>query len=386
MRGFVAVIETRETPAPASAAAAGPPSRREPARFFVPGPSWVREEVLRAMTAHPLPHRGAEFKARYASVAARLPALFRTAGDVLIASGSGTLAMQASIASLVGREVLHLTNGAFSERWHAISVSLGKQADRVSAPWGEPVDPGAVRGALRWKRYEAVAVAHSETSTGVLNPVAAIARVVREESDALVLVDAVSSLGGTAVETDAWDLDLVLTSSQKALALPPGLALFTLSDRAAERAAAVPGRGWYTDLLRYRDDHRVGGTTITTPCEPVVFALDHQLAAIEAEGIEQRWERHRRMAETTRAWAEERGLGLAAAEGFRSPTVTCLRPPEGVAAPDLVARARARGWTLGGGYGAWKESTFRIGHMGDVGPDDLSALLDVLDEVLEEGS
>jgi len=209
---------------------------------------------------------------------------------------------------------------------------------------------------------------------------------VREESDALVLVDAVSSLGGAPVETDAWEVDLVLTSTQKALALPPGLALFTLSERAAERAAAVSGRGWYTDLLRYRDDHRVGGTTITTPCEPVFFALDCQLEAIGAEGIEARWERHRRMAATAQEWAAGRGFALAAAEGFRSPTVTCLRPPEGLAAPELVRRARARGWTLGGGYGAWKESTFRIGHMGDVGPSDLAALLEALEEVLDEGS
>ena len=386
MRGFDAVIETREIPASTPGAATERPAGTGPARYFVPGPSWVRDEVLQAMTAHPLPHRGADFKARYASVAGRLPALFRTAGEVMVASGSGTLAMQASIASLVGRDVLHLTNGAFSERWHAISVSLGKEADRVAAPWGEPVEPDLVRRALRRKRYEAVAVAHSETSTGVLNPVAAIARVVREESDALVLVDAVSSLGGAPVETDAWDIDLVLTSTQKALALPPGLALFTLSERAAERAATISGRGWYTDLLRYRDDHRVGGTTITTPCEPVVFALDEQLRAIEAEGVETRWERHRRMAETTQAWAEERGVGLAAAEGFRSPTVTCLRPNGGFAAPELVRRAKARGWTLGGGYGAWKESTFRIGHMGDVGPADLAALIEVLDAVLEEGS
>ena len=386
MRGSDAVIEARATAPSPAAAAAGRTAGAGPARFFVPGPSWVREEVLHAMTAHPLPHRGAEFRQRYARVAARLPALFRTAGDVLVASGSGTLVMQAAVVSTVERDVLHLTNGAFSERWHAISVALGKEADRVAAPWGEAVEPDLVRRALRRKRYEAVALAHSETSTGVLNPVAEIARLVREESDALVLVDAVSSLGGAPVETDAWEVDLVLTSTQKALALPPGLALFTLSERAAERAAAVSGRGWYTDLLRYRDEHRAGGTTITTPCEPVVFALDRQLEAIEAEGIETRWERHRRMAATAQEWAAGRGFALAAAEGFRSPTVTCLRPPEGLAAPELVRRARARGWTLGGGYGAWKESTFRIGHMGDVGPSDLAALLEALEEVLDEGS
>lgn len=379
------MIEART--APASAPPVAPPraAPAEPARCFVPGPSWVRPEVLRAMTAPPLPHRGAEFKAIYARAAAHLPALFRTAGDVMVASGSGTLVMQAAIASTVERDVLHLTNGAFSERWLAISRALGKEADQLAAPWGEAVDPDAVRRALRTKRYEAVAVAHSETSTGVLNPLAEIARAVRAESDALVLVDAVSSLAGAPVETDAWDLDLVLTSSQKALALPPGIALFTLGERAAGRAAAVARRGWYTDLLRYRDEHR-GGTTITTPCEPVFFALDLQLAAIAAEGVEARWERHRRMAATAQEWAAARGFACAAAAGFRSPTVTCLRPPAGLAAPDLVRRAKARGFLLGGGYGQWKETTFRIGHMGDVGPADLGALLAALDDALAEGS
>jgi aspartate aminotransferase-like enzyme len=386
MRGSEAVTDAHTVlDSAAPSAAARPPAGAQTARVFVPGPSWVRAEVLQAMTEPPLPHRGAEFKARYARVAARLPALFRTAGDVMVASGSGTLAMQAAVASTVERDVLHLTNGAFSERWHAIGLALGKQADRVSAPWGEPVDPELVRRALRRKRYEAVTVAHSETSTGVLNPVAEIARAVREESDALVLVDAVSSLAGAPVETDAWDLDLVLTSSQKALALPPGIALFTLSERAAERAEAVSARGWYTDLLRYRDEHR-GGTTITTPCEPVFFALELQLEAIAAEGVEARWERHRRMAERTREWAAARGLACAAAAGFRSPTVTCLRPPAGVAAPELGRRAKSSGFLLGGGYGEWKETTFRIGHMGDVGPADLEALLAALDDALAEGS
>lgn len=329
-------------------------------------------------------HRSAEFRAIWQSIAARLPAVARTSGDVLIATGSSTLIMEAAIASLVRADVLHLVCGAFSERWFSISRSLGRAPDRLDVPLGEAIDPDVVRAALRVKgrkRYEAVALVHNETSTGVMNPLAEIAAVVRAESDALVLVDAVSSLGGAPVETDAWGIDVVLAGVQKALALPPGLTVFTLSDRAAERAQGVPHRGFYTDLLRYRDKQREGGA-ITTPAIPLVFALDVQLERIRAEGMEARWARHQRLQRRTAAWASERGLTFAAAAGARSSTISCLKPPPGVAAPDVVKAASRAGFTLGGGYGDWKPTTFRIGHMGEVRDADLDALLEALDDVL----
>src|SRR5262249_27112363 len=153
--------------------------------------------------------------------------------------------------------------------WHAISRAAGKSADKVSAPWGQAIDPDLVRTALRRKRYEAVTLVHNETSTGVMSPLADIARAVREESDALLIVDAVSSLGGARVEREAWGIDIVLAGTQTALALPPGLTVFALGERVAERAAKVPHRGYYTDLLRYRDKHREGGF-ITTPAIPLL--------------------------------------------------------------------------------------------------------------------
>ena len=181
-------------------------------------------------------------------------------------------------------------------------------------------------------------VVHNETSTGVMNPLQEIAEVVHQESDALVLVDAVSSLAGAPIETDAWGLDIVLAGTQKALALPPGLTVFSLSERAAGRAAAIEHRGFYTDLLRYRDSHRAGGT-ITTPAIPVLYALDYQLERMHAEGIEQRWERHRTMSELTSDWVLKVGGELPAAPAARSWTVTCLRPPSGISAPMLMIPA-----------------------------------------------
>lgn len=354
----------------------------EPVRFFLPGPTYVRPEVREAMTHPAIGHRGAEFKALYAAVAPRLQQVLRTRGDVLLATGSATLVMESAVVSTVKSSVLNLTCGAFSERWHQICLSWGKAADTVSVPWGEPIDPDLVRAALRRRRYDAVTVVHNETSTGVLNPLAEIARVVREESDALILVDTVSSLGGAPVETDAWDLDVVLAGVQKAMALPPALIVFTFSDRAAKQAETVPHRGFYTDFLRYRDKHRQGGTP-TTPAIPVVFALDRQLDLMLAEGMEPRWERHRALQKLTAAWAAERGFEMASSVGYESPTVSCLRPPESsMTAPALVAALAERGWTIGGGYGIWKPTTLRIGHMGEIRETDLESLFTAIDDVL----
>ncbi len=349
--------------------------------FFLPGPTWVRPDVLATMTGPMIGHRSGAFKVLYASLGPRLQQVYRTEGDVLIATGSATLVMESAIVSTVEEDVLNLTCGAFSERWHAVCRSLGRRADRVEVPWGRAVDPDLVRQALRRKRYEAVTTVHSETSTGVLNPVQEIARIVREESDALVLVDTVSAMAGARVETDDWGLDIVLASSQKAMAVPPGLTLFTFSERAARRAEGIEHRGYYTDFLRYLAQHRKSGT-ITTPALPVLYALDAQLDVILAEGMETRWERHRALQAMTAKWAGAAGLEFASEEGYRSPTISCLRSPSGIEAPELVARLAGRGLVVGGGYGPWKPDTFRIGHMGEVRGTDLEALFGVIDEII----
>ncbi|HRC85663.1 MAG TPA: alanine--glyoxylate aminotransferase family protein [Thermoanaerobaculia bacterium] len=355
---------------------------REPIRFFLPGPSYVLAWVREALTGPVVAHRSASFKAVYASVAERLREVFRTEGEVYTAVGSATLVMESAILSLVPRRVLHLTNGAFSERWHAISLAVGREADRLSVPWGEAVDPDLVRAALARGRYDAVALAHSETATGVLNPLAEIARVVREHSDTLVLVDAVSSLGGTPVETDAWGLDLVLAGVQKGLAAPPGLTAFTFSERAAAQAATIAHRGFYTDLLRYRDYHRTTGSTITTAAVSLFYALERQLGLLAEEGVERRFERHATLRQMTERFAAETGLVYASKSGPPSPTVSCLRPPAELPARRLVERLAEQGITVGSGYGEWKESTFRIGHMGEVQPTDLEALFSSIHSIL----
>lgn len=348
-------------------------------RFFLPGPSYVPEAARQAMTAPAIGHRGADFKALYSGLQGPLRRLFRTTGDVLMASGSATLVMESALVSTVRGAVLHCTCGAFAERWLEISRTHGLEADELSAPWGQAIDPELLRQALRRKAYDAVAITHNETSTGVLNPLAELAAVVRQESDALILVDCVSSLGGAPVESDDWGVDIALAGTQKALAAPPGLVLFTLSGRARERAGKKERRGFYTDVLRYVQYHEKQGT-ITTPPVPIVRALAHQLEAIDAEGMEARWRRHAVLQAQTAAWAAQRGHAHASAADCGSPTVSCLRPAAGIDAPALVRGLARRGITLGGGYGRWKPDTFRIGHMGEVRAEDLDALFAEVDD------
>ncbi len=350
---------------------------RLPVRYFVPGPVWVAPAVRKAMTRPIVPHRSAEFKSLWTSIAERLQQVFRTRQKVLIATSSATFALEAALVSLAPERLLCLTNGAFSERWLAIARSHGIEAAQLAVEWGSAVDGDRLAAALREHRPDVVTVVHCETSTGVLNPIEELARVVREESASLVLVDAVSSLAGAQVEPEAWGLDVVVTASQKALGLPPGLSFFSVSERAWERVDRVERRGFYTDFRRYRDKHALAGP-ITTPAIPLVYALDEQLDHILAEGIEARWRRHHKLQKKTEEWAARTGFGYASQEGARSPTVSCLTTPSGVAAADLVDNLARQGFLVGGGYGRLRDSTFRIGHMGDIGSSDLELLFEAI--------
>jgi aspartate aminotransferase-like enzyme len=306
-----------------------------------------------------------------------LKLVFRTRQDVLIATSSATFALEAALVSLAPKRVLSLTNGAFSERWLAIARSHGIKAEELAVPWGSAIDPDLLRSALKKDTPEVVTMVHCETSTGVLNPIEELARVVREESDALALVDAVSSLAGAVVETDDWGLDVVVTASQKALGLPPGLAIFSVSERGWERMSSAQMRGFYTDFLRYRDKHEAGGP-ITTPAIPLIYALDAQLDRILDEGIEARWQRHLRLLELTKEWATTAGFEYSSQEEARSPTVSCLETPSGLAATELVDRLAQQGFLVGSGYGRLKDSTFRIGHMAEIGTSDLDLLFEAI--------
>jgi len=353
-------------------------------RFFLPGPVWVRPEVLAALSKPMIGHRGKSYADLQERIERRIPTVFDTRNFVLLATSSATGLMEAGLQNAAPGRVLSVTVGAFSERWNKIATDNGFEADKLSFPWGEAADPDRIRGALREKKYDAVTVVHNETSTGVISPLSEIARAVRESSDAFLLVDAVTSLAGAPVETDAWGIDLVLAGSQKALALPPGLAVGAVSPRLLERSRGAGIRSHYFRFSEYEEFSKKHHTP-TTPSIPHLYALDVQLDFLERETMAARFERHRALRQMVADWAGRSGCTFFAGRPEdRSPTVSCLRPAEGVSAEKLKNNLSSAGWTIGGGYGKLKSETFRISHMGDIDPDSLANLLSAVDAAIPD--
>jgi predicted phosphoserine aminotransferase len=359
-----------------SSVASAPPAF---GRFFLPGPTDVHPEVLAAMQRPMIGHRSGAMEQLLAGFEAPLRALFRTSHPVLVGTASATGFMEMAVRNGVRHRALSLVNGSFSERFANLVRACGKECIRLDVPLGCAVEPDMLRDALQRTPVDAVTLVHSETSTGVLQDVEALARVVREFDDVLVLVDAVTSLAGCPVETDGWQLDFALTGSQKALALPPGLALGAASARMLERAKSLPNRGLYFDLVSFLEATTKHQPT-NTPAIPLLYALQTQLARIEREGgVEARWQRHDAMRRRVEEWSTERGVAYLPREGRRSWTVSCLKVPEGKSAKQIVGALKQAGWTIGSGYGSLKESTIRIGHMGDHTVAALDELLTLLD-------
>ena len=356
-------------------------------RFFLPGPTEVRREILEAMLGPMMGHRTAEAEALMERIQPGLQHTFRTARPVYLAPSSGTGMMEMAMRNAARERVLSLVNGAFSDRFARIGEANGLHVDRVSVDWGESHTPEMLDDALAAGDYDTVTICHSETSTGVLNPIGELAEVAHAH-EAVVLVDTVSSMAGAPVETDAWGIDFVVTGAQKALALPPGLGFAVAQEHILERARSIPRRGFYFDVLAFEKNLQKSQAP-NTPSISLMYAAAAQMEAILEEGIENRWARHRAMAERTYRWVDEMrddGIDLAvlAPAGFRSPTVTCVTVPESMAATDVCAALRAHGYVIAPGYGKQRDRMFRVGHMGDHTVDELNALLDVLGGVLKE--
>ncbi|MDE3053657.1 MAG: alanine--glyoxylate aminotransferase family protein, partial [Gemmatimonadota bacterium] len=340
-------------------------------------------EVLEAMCHPMISHRSAAMELLMRTIHGRLHPLFGTARPVYVVGGSATAAMEMAVRCGSIERVLALVCGAFGERFAEIAELTGRDVTRVIAEPGETVSPEQVRLALEHGTYDTVTVVHSETSTGALSDVAGIARVVHEASSAMLLVDGVTSVGAMPVEMDAWGADLVFTGSQKALALPPGLAFVAASERLLNRARGLFDRGYALDLARY-DDFWHKAQSPTTPSLSLLFALDRQLADIELEGLDSRFRRHAQMARATWDWVEVDGgadlrLEILARDGERSPTVTAIVCDH----PEWVVRTLSeQGYVIGSGHGALSRTTLRIGHMGDHTVEGLEALLDVMGRVI----
>lgn len=354
--------------------------------LFVPGPVDVAPEVAQQQTKPMLPHRSKDFEAIFQQTSDKARQLFYTQHRVFIMNNSGSGAHEACIRNLANERVLSCTCGSFGNRWYDVATTNGKQADKLEAPWGEPILPEQVEKALKQQHYDVLTIIHNETSTGVQNPVKEVSAVVQRVSpDTLVCVDAVSSLTGAKIEMDAWGIDVLFTSSQKALALPPGLALCAVSERAMERAKNVPNRGWYFDFLRL-EKHRNKDSTPMTPSMSLIFALEYQIERILAEGLENRYARHSAMAKRSQEWAQGKGWPLFATEGYRSQTLTVISNPPEFDCNEFNQFIAPRDMRMANGYGPMKGKNFRIAHMGEIQPADLEKLLSALDEYWLEKS
>lgn len=359
---------------------------KPPQRLFIPGPTDVLPEVLAAQTEPMIGHRSDEFEGLFAKCVEQLQCLFGARGRIFIVAASGSGLQEAAIRNCVNRRVVNFVNGAFSERWYNVAVGCDKEAIRVDIPWNTAVKPAQVRAGLRDALakgpVDAITVVHNETSTGVTSPVDQLVPTVRELSpDTLVLVDAVSSFGGTLIPFDAWGLDLLLTSSQKALALPPGISFCAVSERLMDHARTVRGRGWYFDFLTL-DKSAQKSTTPATPAISLMRALSVQMDHIFAEGVDNRFARHARLARRTQAWAVARGFELMAEEGYRSNTVTTVTNTRGIKVDALNAHLATQGMEISNGYGVYKDKAFRIAHMGEVTDADLERLLAAIDQFM----
>ena len=349
---------------------------------FVPGPVDVDASVLAAQSAQMIPHRSPKFETMFHQAESKTRLLFGTHSRVFITASSGTGLQEAAVRNFANEYVLSCVNGAFGDRWHVVAQMNGKNADRLEIEWRHPLTPELVVDALKVKSYELVTIVHNETATGIQNPVWDIAQAVRARNpDIIICVDAVSSLGGVPVAMDSWGLDMVFTSSQKCLALPPGLGLGATSDRALTRAKSVSNRGWYFDLLRM-EDHRVRNSTPATPAISLIYALALQLDRIMAEGLEARFARHEAMAARVQEWVLDRGFEIYAPEGYRSQTVTKIINNHDLEIKKLNAHLQNFDMCIANGYGPLRDKTFRIAHMGETRMEHINTLLAHIDDYM----
>jgi aspartate aminotransferase-like enzyme len=357
-------------------------------RFFLPGPTEVHPDVLEAQTRPMIGHRGPDIVELMKDIEPGLQELFQTGRPVVVSTSSASGLMEASIRNgVVSRPVLSLVNGAFSSRFSKIAAACGHEVERWEVAWGSFHEPEELAARLESGRFDAVTLSQSETSTGALQDLEAIAAVVGEHPDTLLLVDSVTGIGGVETHTDAWGPDFILTGSQKAVALPPGLAFGVASDALLERSASAPGKGWYFDLIDLVDQARKYQSP-ATPAVSLLYSLRVQMERLQKEGMEARWERHKAMQSRTFEWVDSMNdagieVGIFADEGHRSPTVTCITTPGLSGAAELVDAVHEAGWVIGGGYGKLADSTIRIGHMGDHTVEELDLLLEVLEDALK---
>ena len=351
-------------------------------KLFTPGPVEVSAKTLAAFSRPMIGHRSQDFRDLYRDIHPRLQTLFGTQQPVFLSTTSAWGVMEGAIRNLVNRGVLCCMCGAFSDKWLDVAKRCGKVADRLQVEWGKHIDPAELDRALASGKFDTVTLIHNETSTGVMNPLPEICCTLAKYPDVALIVDTVSSFSAVPIEMDALGIDVMLTGSQKALALPPGFSLFSVSEKGFARAEKQSDRGYYLDFLEFRKQ-QAESMTPTTPSIGHIYALQSKLDDIFEEGLTNRYRRHEQTNALVHDWVRNAGFDFFAQDGFRSKTLTCVKNNRGIDVAKLVKDLRARHHlVIDGGYGKLKGQTFRLSNMGDETEETVAHLLECLNDCL----
>jgi aspartate aminotransferase-like enzyme len=351
-------------------------------KLFIPGPVEVSQKTWAAFSRPMIGHRGEDFKNLYRKIHPGLQTLFGTKQPVFLSTSSAWGVMEASIRNLVDRGVLCCMCGAFSDKWFDVAKRCGKQAEPLQVDWGKHVDQKAIDRQLATGKFDTVTLVHNETSTGVMNPLPEICCTLAKYPDVALVLDTVSSFSGVKIDMDALGIDVMLTGAQKALALPPGFSLFSVSEKAFVRAERIPNRGFYFDFLEFKKQ-QTEWMTPSTPSIGHMHALEWKLQEIFEEGLEARFARHVRTNGLVHDWVRRTGFEFFAEEGFRSKTLTCVQNNKEIGVPELAKRLREKHHlVIDPGYGKIRGKTFRLSNMGDETEATVAHLLSCLDDVL----
>jgi aspartate aminotransferase-like enzyme len=343
----------------------------------------VSAATYAAMAAPMIGHRSKDFQVLYAAMQPHLRAAFGTEQAVFLCTSSAWGIMEGAVRNLVAKKVLNCCCGAFSDKWYDVSLNCGKQAEALKVEWGQPITPELVDEKLSAGGFDALTIVHNETSTGVLNPIGDIAALVKKKyPEVMIIVDSVSSFSTTPTPMDQWGIDVLLTGSQKALALPPGLALFSASPAAMERAASMNDRGYYFDFVEFKKNAD-NDMTPSTPAIALIYGLKYRMEQIMAEGLEARYARHSALNALSGEWVKKHGFAFFAPEGYRSKSLTCVANNRDIDVANLVSLLKKNHKiAIDGGYGKLKGKTFRISNMGDETVASMTGVLAALDDSL----
>ena len=351
-------------------------------KLFIPGPVEVSEKTWAAFSRPMIGHRGEDFKNLYRAIHPGLQTLFGTKQPVFLSTSSAWGVMEASIRNLVDRRVLCCMCGAFSDKWFDVAKRCGKEAAPLQVDWGKHIDQKAIDRQLATGKFDTVTLVHNETSTGVMNPLPEICCTLAKYPDVALVLDTVSSFSGVKIDMDALGIDVMLTGAQKALALPPGFSLFSVSEKAFARAEGIPNRGFYFDVLEFKKQ-QAEWMTPSTPSIGHMHALESKLEEIFEEGLDARFARHARTNAQVHDWVRRTGFEFFAEEGFRSKTLTCVKNNKEIDVLKLAKKLREKHHlVIDPGYGKIRGKTFRLSNMGDETEETVAHLLGCLDDVL----